>query len=113
VVIEKVDAAARDEVWSFVEHKGQPRWLWHARDHTRGTVFANMLGSHEDSVFLKLKSLLAPCHITRWYADEWGACQRHIAAAQHEIGKKHTPKIERKHLTLRTRIKRLARQTSC
>jgi hypothetical protein len=31
----------------------------------------------------------------------------------HEIGKQNTQKIERKHLTLRTRIKRLARKTIC
>jgi len=31
----------------------------------------------------------------------------------HEIGKRNTQKIERKHLTLRTRIKRLARKTIC
>jgi insertion element IS1 protein InsB len=29
------------------------------------------------------------------------------------IGKQNTQKIERKHLTLRTRIKRLARKTIC
>ncbi len=31
----------------------------------------------------------------------------------HEIGKRKTQRIERKHLRLRTRIKRLARQTIC
>ena len=72
-----------------------------------------MLGSHEDSVFLKRTSLLAPFHSTRFYTDEWGAYQRPIAEAHHEIGKKPTQTIERKHLTLRTRIKRLARKTIC
>ena len=94
-------------MWSFVEHKGQQRWLWHAIDHTSGPGLAYVLGSHEDAVFLKLKSLLAPLHITRFYTDDWGAYQRHIPASQHEVGKKNTQKIERKHLTLRTRIKRL------
>ncbi len=32
---------------------------------------------------------------------------------QHEVGKNNTQRIERKHLTLRTRIKRLARKTIC
>ena len=31
----------------------------------------------------------------------------------HNPGKRHTQQIERKHLTLRTRIKRLARKTIC
>ncbi|MBW4540387.1 MAG: IS1 family transposase, partial [Myxacorys chilensis ATA2-1-KO14] len=31
----------------------------------------------------------------------------------HTVGKRNTGQIERKHLTLRTRIKRLARKTIC
>jgi len=38
---------------------------------------------------------------------------RLLEPEQHTVGKAHTPKIERKHLTLRTRIKRLARKTIC
>jgi insertion element IS1 protein InsB len=47
------------------------------------------------------------------YTDGWGAYERHIEPALHEVGKYNTQKIERKHLTLRTRIKRLARKTIC
>ena len=28
--------AEMDEMWSFVGHKGNPRWLWHAIDHGTG-----------------------------------------------------------------------------
>jgi insertion element IS1 protein InsB len=38
VTIEKVDAAEMDEMWSYVQHKGQQRWLWHAIDHQCGAV---------------------------------------------------------------------------
>ncbi len=38
---------------------------------------------------------------------------RHLEANKHEIGKQNTQKIESKHINLRTRIKRLARQTIC
>ena len=38
---------------------------------------------------------------------------RHLPATAHTVGKIHTQQIERKHLTLRTRIKRLARKTIC
>jgi insertion element IS1 protein InsB len=113
VTIEKVDAAEMDEMWSYVQHKGQQRWLWHAIDHQCGAVLAYVLGSHEDAVFLQLKTLLAPFRISRFYTDDWGGYQRHIPAAQHAIGKANTQKIERKHLTLRTRIKRLTRKTIC
>ena len=57
VVVEKVDEAEMDEMWSFVGHKGQKRWLWHAIDHQIGTVLAYVLGSHEDVIFLQLKAL--------------------------------------------------------
>lgn len=38
---------------------------------------------------------------------------RHIDPEKHVVGKGNTWRIERKHLTLRTRIKRLARRTIC
>ena len=41
------------------------------------------------------------------------AYERNLDPGQHTTGKENTPKIERKHLTLRTRIKRLARKTIC
>jgi insertion element IS1 protein InsB len=51
--------------------------------------------------------------ITRYHTDYWGAYTRHLDPAEHTPGKRHTQQIERKHLTLRTRIKRLTRQTIC
>ena len=60
---------------------------------------------------MQLKALLEPFGITRYFTDGWGAYERHVEAEQHTVGKAHTQKIERKHLTLRTRIKRLVRKT--
>jgi len=60
---------------------------------------------------LKLKKLLKPFGITRDDPDYWGASTRHLGADGHNPGKPHTQQIERKHLTGRTRIKRLARET--
>ena len=51
--------------------------------------------------------------ITRFYTDGWGAYERHLAPAQHHVGKEHTQRIESKHIKLRTRIKRLVRRTIC
>jgi insertion element IS1 protein InsB len=113
VVVQKVDTAEMDEMWSFVGNKAQQRWLWHAIDHQSGAVLAYVLGTHADTVCLQLKQLLAPFGISRFYTDEWGTYQRHLTPEQHEIGKENTQKIERKHLTLRTRLKRLARKTLC
>lgn len=100
-------------MWSFVQRKKEPRWLWHAIDHRSGKVLAYVFGRRKDDVFVKLKALLEPFGITRYYTDYWGAYTRHLDADEHEPGKRQTQKIERKHLTLRTRIKRLARKTIC
>jgi insertion element IS1 protein InsB len=102
-----------DEMWSFVERKSQQRWLWHAIDRATGVVLAYVLGTREDDVFLRLKSQLKPFGIRHFYTDAASAYARHIPAASHTVSKQHTQRIERKHLTLRTRIKRLARKTIC
>jgi insertion element IS1 protein InsB len=113
VVIQQVNEAEMDEMWSYVGDKGQQRWWWHAIDHHSGTILAYVLGTHTDTVFVKLKQLLAPFGMTRFYTDDWGTYQRNLLTQQHTIGKENTQKIERKHLTLRTRIKRLTRKTIC
>ena len=113
VVIQRVEDAEVDEMWSYVGKKREPRWLWHAIDHRSGHVLAYVLGRRKDEVFLKLKALLEPFGITRYYTDYWGAYTRHLDADAHQPGKRNTQQIERKHLTLRTRIKRLTRKTIC
>jgi insertion element IS1 protein InsB len=113
VVIRRADEAEVDEMWSFVKRKKEPRWLWHAIDHRSGKVLAYVFGRRQDEVFLKLKALLEPFGITRYYTDHWGAYARHLDAEEHQPGKRNTQQIERKHLTLRTRIKRLTRKTIC
>src|SRR5437667_12532324 len=66
-----------------------------------------------DEVFLRLKALLELFGLTRFYTDHWGAYTRHLDPDVHSPGKRHTQKIERQHLTLRARIKRLVRKTIC
>jgi insertion element IS1 protein InsB len=105
--------AELDEMWSFVGSKQHQRWLWHAVDHNTGEVLAYMLADHQDVALLELKTLLEPFGITQFYTDGWGAYKRHIEPVFHTVGKANTQTIERKHLTLRTRIKRLARKTIC
>jgi insertion element IS1 protein InsB len=113
VVIRIAEEAEVDEMWSFVKRKKAPRWLWHAIDHRSGKVLAYVFGRRQDEVFLKLKALLEPFGITKYYTDSWGAYTRHIEIDQHQPGKHNTQQIERKHLTMRTRIKRLTRKTIC
>ena len=113
IILRQVEAAEMDEMWSFVGRKSQQRWLWHAIEHHTGQLLAYGFGTREDETFLQLKELLAPFGITHFYTDGWGAYRRHLDPCTHTVGKQQTQKIERKHLTLRTRIKRLTRKTIC
>jgi len=113
VDIERAGEAAMEELWSFVGKKKDQRWLWHAIDHHTGAVLAYVFGRRKDEVFLQLKMLLEPFGLTHFSTDHWGAYTRHLDADMPSPGKQYTQKIERKHLTLRTRIKRLVRKTIC
>src|SRR5205807_784249 len=97
-------------MWSYVHSDANPRWLWHAIDHHTGKVLAYVFGRRQDDVFLKLQSLLETFGITRYFTVGWGAYDQHHEAAQHTVRKENTQKIESKHITLRTRIKRLVRR---
>jgi len=108
-----VEAAEIDEMWRFVGSKAPPRWLWHAIDHLTGVVLASVLGTRAEEVFLPRHTLLQPFGIVHFYTDAAGVYKRHLPVADHTVGKLQTQQIERKHLTLRTRIKRLARKTMC
>src|SRR5262249_3046125 len=59
-------------MWSYVEKKTAPRWLWHAIDHHTGKVLAYVFGRRQDHVFLQLKGLLEPFGIRRYDTDYWG-----------------------------------------
>ena len=97
----------------IVGKKTNQRWLWYAIDQATNTVLAYTLGKRRDEVFKELKMLLEPLNVSRYYSDDWGTYQRHLAAGDHQVGKQNTQKIERKNLNWRTWIKRLARKTIC
>ena len=102
-----------DEMWSFVQNKSNQHWLWHAVDHYTGQTLAYVFGTRKDDVFKELKAMLKPFGIRRFYTDNWGAYEHELDPKTHTVSKRYTQKIEQKHLTLRTRIKRLARKTIC
>jgi insertion element IS1 protein InsB len=113
VDIERAGEAEMDKMWSFVGKKGNQHWLWHAMDHHTGAVLAYVFGRRKDEVLLRLKALLEPFGLTRYYADYWGVYTRHLDADEHYPGKRNTQKIERKHLTIWTRMQHLLRKTIC
>ncbi|OZI15207.1 hypothetical protein CE195_03295 [Sodalis-like symbiont of Philaenus spumarius] len=58
-------------------------------------------------------ALLTPFNIGMITSDNWGSYARQVPKQKHLTGKICTQRIERNHLTLRTRIKRMARKTIC
>ena len=105
--------AEMDEMWSFYHDKSNQVWLRRAADHRTNTPLAFVFGTREHKYPDELPELLKPFHTGKVYADGNFAYSSRISEEQLETGKKNTQKIERDHLTLRTRIKRLARKTIC
>ena len=96
-----------------MQKKAHQRWLWHAIDHWTGVVLAYAFGSRADEVFAALQKVLKPFGWVHFYTDAAGVYNRYLPATAHTVGTIHTQQSERKHLTLRTQIKRLARKTIC
>ena len=94
VMIQRVEEAEVDEMWSYVGKKHEQRWLWHAIDHQTGKVLAYVFGRRRDEVFLQLKALLAPFGITRYDTDYWGAYTRHLDPDEHNPGKRYTQQTQ-------------------
>jgi len=109
----EVFEAELDEMWSFVFSKTNQRWLWLAVDHHTRVIIAFAFGRRKDEVFKTFQKLLEPFSISTFYTDDWGSYERNIPNEKHIVGKRNTQIIERKNLTLRTRIKRLCRKTIC
>jgi len=102
-------------MWSRVYCKKTPCWLWHAIDHDTGEVIAYLFGTRENAVLWDLWELLSDLNINivKVYSDDNFAYHDVIPKNILQTGKANTQKIERKHLTFRTRLKRLARKTIC
>lgn len=76
-------------------------------------MLAYVFGRRTAAVFKALKALLEPFNAVKYFTDDRGAYERHLAPDSHEVGKRNTQSIERKNLNSRTWIKRLARRTIC
>ena len=102
-----------DEMWSFCHDKSHQIWLWWAVDHKTNTPIAFWFGTREHKNLDKLIELLNSYKIGKVYADNNFAYEKRFGSDILITGKQNTQQIERDHLTLRTRIKRLARKTIC
>lgn len=102
-------------MWSYVGAKAHPRWLWWVEDRATGCIVAYVFGRRTHATFRRLRAVLAGLGraVARWFTDAWWAYADTLPAAEHRVGKAPLQGLERKHLTLRTRLKRLARKTLC
>ena len=104
-----------DEMWSFVRCKKEQRWLWWVEDAGTGQVVAFVFGRRTHATFRRLLAVLAQAGwaVEQWFTDAWSAYEACLPAEQRQTGKGPMQRLERKHLTLRTRLKRLMRKTIC
>jgi insertion element IS1 protein InsB len=102
-----------DEMWSFYHDKKHQIWLWWAVDHATNTPLAYTFGTREHKYLDELLDLLKPFNIGTVYSDNNWAYHERIPVENLITGKRNTQQIERNHLTLRTRVKRLCRKTIC
>ncbi len=104
-----------DEMWSYVGSKQQPRWLWRVQDVETGQVVAYVFGRRTHATFDRLRRLLTQAGLTvaLWITDAWWAYVDRLPAEQRVEDKTQLQSLERKQLTLRTRLKRLTRKTIC
>ncbi len=100
-------------MWSYYHDKSHQLWLWWAVDHNTNTPVAFWFGTREHKNLDVLDDLLSSYNIRRIYSDDNFAYSKKYDNDILITGKKNTQQIERDHLTLRTRIKRLARKTIC
>ena len=102
-------------MWGRVYCKKTPCWLWHAINHDTGEIVAYVFGTREYEVLQKLWGLLLGLRveIVAVFSDDNFAYHEIIPKNILHTGKRNTQRIERKHLTFRTRLKRLARKTIC
>jgi IS1 family transposase/transposase-like protein len=105
-----------DELWSFVDRKGNKQWVWLAMDADTREIVGVYIGNRSQASAIALWQSMPPvyrqCAII--YSDFWSAydrvlpCKRHFAVGK-ETGL--TSYIERFNCTLRQRLSRLVRKT--
>jgi insertion element IS1 protein InsB len=105
-----------DELWSFVQKKTNPRWVWLAMDKQTRQILAFHIGDRSRDSAKQLWAKIPARYRERatFYTDQYAAYIGVIPAAQHKAVTKHarqTNYIERFNNTLRQRVSRLVRST--
>lgn len=109
-------AVQMDELWSFVDDKGNKQWVWLALDvETResvGCYVGDRSGESARALWESMPGVYRQC--AKVYTDYWQAYAAVLPQQRHQaVGKESglTSYIERFNNTLRQRVSRLVRQT--
>lgn len=105
-----------DELWSFVDDKGNEQWVWLAIDvSTReivGCHIGDRSGESAKALWNSLPAVYRQCAVC--YTDFWSSYPVALPSKRHRAVGKETGKtsyIERFNNTLRQRVSRLVRKT--
>jgi IS1 family transposase len=105
-----------DELWSFVDHKGNQQWVWLAMDAETREILGCHIGDRSRAsaraLWQSIPAVYRQC--AKVYTDFWEAYVTVIPSKRHEaVGKDSglTSYIERLNNTLRQRVARLVRKT--
>lgn len=105
-----------DELWSFVDDKGNKQWVWLALDTNTREVIGCHIGDRSresaKALWQSLPGVYRQCATV--YTDYWEAYETVIPAKRHRpVGKDSglTSYVERFNNTLRQRVSRLVRKT--
>lgn len=105
-----------DELWSFVDNKGNKQWVWLAIDANTREIIGCHVGNRSRASAIALWQSLPAVYrqCAKVYTDYWEAYETVIPTKRHfAVGKESglTSYIERLNNTLRQRISRLVRKT--
>ncbi|MEM7769301.1 MAG: IS1 family transposase [Cyanobacteria bacterium P01_A01_bin.37] len=105
-----------DELWSFVDNKGNKQWVWLAMDAETREILSCQVGDRSRTsakqLWQSLPAVYRQC--AKVYTDGWEAYETVIPSKRHfAVGKESglTSYIERFNNTLRQRVSRLVRKT--
>ena len=105
-----------DEMWSFVDNKGNKQWVWLAMDKKTREIIGVYIGNRDRDaarqLWLSLPGVYRQCAVV--YIDFWAAYEKVIPAKRHRAVGKETGKtsyIERLNCTFRQRVSRLVRRS--
>jgi IS1 family transposase/transposase-like protein len=104
-----------DELWSFVDNKGNKQWVWIAIDAKTREVIGLYIGDRSRESAQALWDSLPPVYrqCAVCYTDFWDSYEGVIPSKRHRAVNKQSGKtsyIERLNCTLRQRISRLVRK---